>query len=252
MAKKSPTGNATKLNALLRKARAAAKGVEGPFDMDPASQLVLSFLNFNATRKQSERAYDALMESVVDLHELRVSHPHELVELIGENYPGAYDRVLRLREALHAVYQREHDVSLKTVAGKGKREQRQYFETLPGTPPYVAAQVLLFSFGAHAVPVDDKLCVLLIAEGVMDEAAAPADAESFLAKQIKAGDALDTHLALQAWADKRKAPATPKPATTRVAAKKTTKKKTTTKKAAKKTAAKKTSKKKTTRTAKKK
>ncbi len=246
MAKKTPSGNVTKLNALLRKARAAAKSVEEPPAREGAAQLTVSFLNFNATRKQAEDAFARLMNELVDLHELRVSHPHELVAIIGENYPAAYDRILRLREALQAVYQREHDVSLKKVAAKGKREQRTYLDSLPATPPYVAAAVSLLSFGAHALPVDDKLCVLMIGEGVLDEDATPADAESFLTKNLKAGDALDAHLALQAWADKRKAPTTPKPATTRAAAKKTSKKKT-----AKKTSKKKTAKK-TTRTAKKK
>ncbi|MEM1446686.1 MAG: hypothetical protein AAGF84_11565 [Planctomycetota bacterium] len=258
MAKKSPTGNATKLNALIKKAKSAAKAFEAPDPRDPAHQLAVALLQFNHTRKAAEDAHAALLEAFVDLHELRVSHPHEIVDVIGEDYPAAYERAIRLREALNAVYAREHDVTLKTVATKGKREQRSYLDTLPATPPYAAASVALLSFGAHAFPVDDKLCALLIAEGVMEDDARPADGESFIIKTLKAGEALEAHVAIQAWADKRKAPAiTKKPAAApkkKAASKKSTAKTTKTTKASKTTkkVAKKTTKKKVARTAKKK
>ncbi len=229
MAKKSPTGNETKLKAFLKKAKAAAKAFEAPDPRDPAHQLVVALLQYNHTRKAAEDAHAALVGAFVDLHELRVSHPHELVEAIGEDYPDAYERAIRLREALNAVYAREHDVTMKTVATKGKREQRTYLDTLPATPLYAAASVALLSFGVHAFPVDDKLCALLIAEAVMEEDASPDDCESFIIKTLKAGEALEAHVAVQAWADKRKAPAiarkpaaAAKAAATRAPKKKTT------------------------------
>ncbi|MEM7577772.1 MAG: hypothetical protein AAF328_09875, partial [Planctomycetota bacterium] len=103
MAKKSPTGNATKLNALIKKAKAAAKAFEAPDPRDPAHQLVVALLESNHTRKAAEDAHAALLDAFVDLHELRVSHPHELVEVIGDDYPDAYERAIRIRESLNAV-----------------------------------------------------------------------------------------------------------------------------------------------------
>jgi hypothetical protein len=233
MAKRSPTGNATKFNALLKKAKAAAKAFEAPDPRDPAHQLVIALLQFNHTRKAAEDAHAALLDAFVDLHELRVSHPHEIVAVIGEDYPDAYERAIRLREAMNAIYAREHDVTLKTVSTKGKREQRSYLDTLPATPPYAAANVALLSFGAHAFPVDDKLCALMISEGVLDEDATPTDAESFALKTLKAGEAIEAHLAVQSWADKRKAPAAPtKSAKSAAPKKKTTARKKTSKKVA--------------------
>ncbi|MEM1099678.1 MAG: hypothetical protein AAGH92_12930 [Planctomycetota bacterium] len=232
MAKKSPAGNATKLNALIKKAKSTAKAFEAPDPRDPAHQLVVALLQFNHTRKAAEEAHAALLEAFVDLHELRVSHPHEIVEVIGEDYPDAYERAIRLREALGAVYAREHDVTLKSVVTKGKREQRSYLDTLPATPPYAAASVALLSFGAHAFPVDEKLSALLIVEGVMEDGTTPAEAESFLTKTLKAGDALEAHVAVQAWADKRKAPAVSRPAAAPTKKKAAAKKKTTKKKVA--------------------
>lgn len=206
MATKQDPATAKKFAALLSKAQSGYKA-EDPPPREPVTQLVVSFLQWGATRKEAEDAFTRLMEVMIDLNDLRVSHPHELLGLIGEEYPEGTQRIIRLRESLNEVYKREHDIQMNTVAGKGKKEQRAYLDTLPGITPYVAAQVTLLSFGGHAMPVDEKLCDLLIEEGCLDDGTDPADAEAYLIRLIKAGDALEAHLALQAWADKRKAPA---------------------------------------------
>ncbi|MEM9915977.1 MAG: hypothetical protein AAF911_13545 [Planctomycetota bacterium] len=231
MAKQDPA-TAKKFAALLKKCLSAYKG-EDPPPRDPVAQLIVSFMQWDATRKQAEDAFVALMEEMIDVNDLRVSHPHELVAVVGEDYPNGTIRMIRLRESLHEVYAREHDIQMHSIAGKGKKEQRAYLDSLPGIAPFVAAQVTLLSFGGHAMPIDDKLLALLIGEGCLDEGTSVEDAESYLLRQIKAGDALEAHLALQAWADKRKSP-------TAKSAPKTTKK--TTKAPAKKAPAKKVSK----------
>ena len=191
---------------LLSKALGSYKG-EDPPPRDPVAQLIVGFLQWNATAAQAEEAFAALMDRMIDVNDLRVSHPHELVEVIGEDYPQASVRCIRLREALHEVYRREHDIHMHSISGKSKKEQRAYLDSLPGSTPYVAAQVTLLSFGGHAMPVDDKLCALLIQQDCLSADTTPADAESHLTRQVKAGDALEAHLALQAWADKKKMPA---------------------------------------------
>lgn len=249
MAKQDPA-TAKKFAALLKKCVTAYKG-EDPPPRDPVAQLIVSFMQWDATRNQAEDAFVALMDDMIDVNDLRVSHPHELVALVGEDYPNATTRMIRLRESLHEVYAREHDIQMHSVSGKGKKEQRAYLDSLPGIAPFIAAQVTLLSFGGHAMPVDDKLLALLIQEGCLDEGTSVEEAESYLVRQIKAGEALEAHLALQAWADKRKMPAakvpgkapaktTAKPTKTTNAAKAPAKKVTkTTKSAPKKKAAKK-------------
>ena len=243
MAKQDPA-TAKKFAALLKKALSAYKG-EDPPPRDPVAQLIVGFLQWNSTRNKAEDAFTSLMDVMLDVNDLRVSHPHELVEIIGDRYPDAGNRMIRLRESLHEVYRREHDIQMHSVAGKGKKEQRAYLDSLPGIAPYIAAQVTLLSFGGHAMPIDDKLCALLINEGCLDEGTTPADAEAYLTRQVKAGDALEAHLALQAWADKRRSPGSTASTAKKKAAKKTTKKKAKSTPAKKKTTKKKVAKKKT-------
>ena len=221
-----------KLESLLKTIR-SDHPAEDPPPRDPVSQMLVSFLMWNATRDQAEQAFERVMSQVVDINELRVSHIHEIIHMVGEDYPLAEHRVLRLREALNELFIREHDVVMSSIMDKSKKEQRQFLDTLPGVPPYVAAQVTLLTFGGHAVPVDEKLVELLEAKEVVESGTPVADVESLLMRQIKADEALETHLAMQAWADATSVQSSPrsgsgrKSSRSRSGRKKTSKKRTT-------------------------
>lgn len=229
--------HAKKLASLLKRLRSQYTPEEPP-PRDPTLQMVVSFLQWQATRKLAEDAVARIMDVMVDVNDLRVSLEHEILHGLGEDYPQARERIARMREALNEVYVREHAVEMRSIAGRNKKEQRAYLDSLPGMVPYVAAQVLLLSFGGHAVPVDGRLLPLLEAEGVVDEGTSAEQAEASLQRMIKADENLQDHLLLQAWADDKGGKF--KPATSTAAAartKKTTKKttKATTKRTTKKT-----------------
>lgn len=262
MAKTDTKKQEKAFTAVLKKAKAAYSGEEID-ELEPIAELVISFLTWNATSRQADTAFGKIMAQVVDLNELRVSHTNEVIELIGVRYPDAQHRVIRLLQSMMEIFEREHDYKMGSLGARSKREQREYLDTLPGIPSYVAGRVALLSFGAHAMPVDDRLLTLLVKAGVFEVGTTPADAESWLTRHVKASDALDTYLALQEWADRQRvtiptppvtppvksAPAKKEPAKAaakskpaKKVAKKTTKK-TTKKKTAKKTTKKKTTKK---------
>lgn len=268
---KNATAHAKKLTTLinrLKKSRTTA-----PPEGNPLTVYVNAFLRWNATTKLADAAHERLMEVFVDINELRVSHPREVVQLLGEDYPQAEERAARLHESLQEVFMREYAVSLDSLESKPKKEVRTYLSSLPGMVPYVSAMVTLVGFGGHAIPIDDHLADLLRAEGVVEEDATIDDIVSFAERHIRADDALDAHAALQAWSDDKltrslaarktaskrsrsKAPAsedkpakkstTKKSTQKKPATKKTTKKKTTTRKTTRKKAAKKPTTKKTT------
>ena len=239
MAKDTP--ETKKLNALISKAESAYKGTDAD-PLEPMLQMVHAFLMADATRKRADTALDTIIEQVVDVNELRVCYDDEIIEMIGEDYPEPYLRIARMKQALHEVFLREHDWKMNSITDKPKKDQRAYLDSLPGMIPYVAATVTLVCFGGHAMPVDNKLCHLLQVEGILEPGASPADAEHFLTRAIKAGEALPAHLALQAWADGRKdpgprtgdAPKAPSRSTKASSKKKTSKKKPSKKRVAKK------------------
>lgn len=225
---KDEAAYARKFTALYRKIKAHAEPQEPG---DAVTQMIIAFLMWEAGRKQAENAYKRLMTVMVDNNDLRVSRASELKDLIGASYPRLDERIERMRDALQEVYLREHAVVTYSLEHKSKKEVRQYFDTLAGMTPYVAAQVCLVAFGAHAMPVDEKLMNLLKQQGVIDPDATVTEVESFLERHFKAGEALEAHTRLQAWVDaggkrvtvSKKAPTKKTKSTAKKTTKKTTK-----------------------------
>ncbi len=172
-------------------------------DRDPLLQLIWAMLAWNTSRAEADDALGRLMSHIVDVNELRVTLDHELIDWLGEDFPLAVQRVMRLREVLTTIYLREYLTEMTGLTKGGKKEARQYLDTLPGLPPYAAASVMVVTQGAHALPVDEKLVVLLRDEGLLggDDPQDPGSVEATLLRSIKAGNTLDAHLLLQAWAD---------------------------------------------------
>jgi len=218
---KHDPAHAKALTALIRRLKKKYEPQE-PMPVAATAQLLISFLQWESTTRKAERAFEAIMGEVVDLNELRICFPPQIIAMIGAGYPLAESRIGRMRETLNEVFRREHDWQLKSLESKNKKEQRAYLETLPGVPPYVISHMMLVGYGGHAMPVDEKLVALLAGENCCDLDAAPEEVESFLMRQIRADDALDTHLVFQAWSDASRKP-TGSPQKT-IAASKTTRK----------------------------
>ena len=69
----------------------------------PVAVLVMSFLMWQATSVKAAAAFDRLSDATVDFNDLRVTLPHEIVDLIGPRYPMALERAERLRTVLRDV-----------------------------------------------------------------------------------------------------------------------------------------------------
>ena len=198
---KSKSPNASKFNGLIRKLSGTERELdvdshESP-EQDPILVMVYSFLLWEASTDQAHAAMDRLLQNSVDINELRVCFPHEIVQTIGVRYPRVQERAERLRAALNHVYRTEHKVSLSHLHERGKREIKNYIQQLDGMVPFVSGRVLLLSFDVHSMPVDDQLHALMFDHGIIDE---PHDVESlhaWLTRQVTSAKAISTYLRLQ-------------------------------------------------------
>jgi len=197
---KEDSAYAKKFTALMKKICKAHKSVD-VLQLEPTTQLIISFMEWNTTHAMALEAHDTLMKVMVDNNDVRVSLPQEIIHFIGDDYPLAYERASRMHESLNELFNREHDIVITSLKGKNKKHIKTYFETLPGVTPYVIAQMMLLAYGAHAIPVDNHMLALLKDEQVVHPDCTLAEAESFCERHIKATDALHTHLAMRAWAD---------------------------------------------------
>ncbi len=174
---------------------------ELPGGGNPVAVLVQSVLMCEASTDLADGAYERIGREVVDFNDLRVCLPHETMQWLGRDYPLAVERCQQLRNVLNDIFLREHGVHLDHLREYGKRDVKKYIEGLDGISPYTASRVMLLCFQTHAIPVDEQLRQMLIEEGAADESADVEELSSWLARQIKASDGIDAHLALQAWVD---------------------------------------------------
>jgi endonuclease III len=184
-----------------RDARPGSRMLQPPPEDSVLRHLVFAMLMWEATGAAAAPAYRKLKQAFVDFNELRVALPHEVAQVIGESYPKAEERAARLKSMLLDVHRREHSLSLAKMLDVGKREARLYLESLDGAPAYAAARVFLVALGGHAIPIDERLRVLLVREKSAEDGLTPEQTASWAERQIKAGDALAAHVALQVWAD---------------------------------------------------
>ena len=230
---KNATAYAKKLRGLLRRTRAVPPPHEPP--TDPIQQIIYAFLVWETTRKQADGAYGRLLRAFVDINELRVSDPVEIMQAVGERYSRLDERALHLRETLNAIYNAEHAVCLDALKDKSKRDARAYLDALSGMVPFVSASVVLYALGGHAIPVDDQLVTKLKKDGIVDDQATLAEVQAFLENNIKAAEGLKAHDTLRSYVETGGAAAATRRSTKRPTKKSTKKptKKTTRKKVSK-------------------
>jgi endonuclease III len=236
------TTDAAGIEDLLKKLEKRYKDAEpsgprpdpAPEDVDPIEHLLWSTLLWDATPAKAREAHKRLTDAASDLNELRVLYHEELVALLGPRYPLVDERAARLKMVLNDVYNRHHAVTLEPLAKAPKREARKTLDELDGATPFIAARTMALGLGGHAIPVDEKLRVKLVEEGVLDEGADCAAAAGSLERVIKASDGLRAVALFEAWtADDASRPAsrkTRKKASKKVGRKKTTRQSSTTKK----------------------
>ena len=198
---KNETIFAKKFAALVKKIRSEVEAPQVTIPSDPVTQLVLAFLEWNASRKLAAEAYDRLMSQLVDNNDLRVSHQAEIINILGPKYPQAEERIARMHESLQEVYVREHSMNINHLTDKPKKLVRQYFDTLPGVLQFASAYVTLACYQGHAFPVDDRTLELLKLDGGIDPSATNEETEAFLGRHIKSEQTFETFLVIQAWSE---------------------------------------------------
>lgn len=200
-----------KLHALIKRLRARhpepAPSITPPWDgAEPlVGELVFSMLLADSTTAVASRNFHQLQDAFVDANDLRIALAREIAEHLEEADPQRHERAARIKAALMEVYQREHTTSLASLVDAGKRETKQYLETLSGATPFVVARVKLMCLSGWCVPVDDRLLNNLHAEGALSAGATCVSASEWLPKQFEPDQPLGHPLALhglfQAWAD---------------------------------------------------
>lgn len=160
-----------------------------PEPTDPLEQMIIAILSGNTSHHKALVAFRRLREQMVDLNELRVTPVNELARGLGDSLPQADAKAQRIVDVLNDIRRRHDTLDLSFLKQRGRREAREYLESLEGVDRATAASVTLFSLGGHAIPVDDLILQFLRKDQIVDPAAEAAEVQGFLEHHINASDA---------------------------------------------------------------
>lgn len=189
-------------------AQLAVAHVEGA-EPDPVEELVFSLLLWNATTPLARAAHAALRREFVDLNELRVASPADIVDVLGAGYPEGLERAIRLRQALGDVFAMYSCLSLPRV--DGRQDGVAMLRSLQGVPYACAARVALTCWDAGVLPIDDAVVRLLVAGRIVKTGAPHEELAAWILARIKPVPAATCAAILQACVDDPKH--TPEPRT---------------------------------------
>jgi endonuclease III len=186
---KDGTRYASQVKSVFSKLRQKAGKADTPEPEEPLHRLAVAILAADTTDEQARRAVSRLLGAMESWNELRVSTPVELQRVLGNMVPNSLARCEQLVNALQSVFDRENRMSLDRLRSLGRREARQFLENLDGVDEYVAASVMLWSLGGHAIPVNNKLFDSLRAADLIHPAADRSEVQAFLERNISASQA---------------------------------------------------------------
>jgi hypothetical protein len=187
---KNATKHGEELRSLMKKLikdnKPAAKET-----LEPLKALVRGAMSYDMPDGRADEAMKAIDKEFVDLNELRVATDLEIQELLGTRYPDIEKRVAMITLSLNFIFEKEHTLSLDRLKGISKRDARQFMRELPEVHPFVEAYVMLMSFDAGAMPIDNETLTYLIEEEVLEEGTNLEDAQKFIENQLKAEEIHD-------------------------------------------------------------
>lgn len=179
--------------------------------MEPLQALLIGILAMDTPGAAKAHAmFQKLRERMVDLNEMRVTPVIELTAMIGNSLPNGEDKAGRIVMALNDVRRRQDTLDLSFLRQRGRREAREYLESLEGVTPYAAAFVVLFSLGGHAIPVDQLTVHILRQQKLVNEHADRVEVQSFLERNISAADAIEFAQLLSTYVGEHAARLSPK------------------------------------------
>lgn len=195
---------------------------------EPLDALVYALVSEHLSESESQSAIKRFNDYFIDLNDLRVSRPEEIVEMLGADIPVTRNIASVLIGALRAVFSKYNTVSLAALKKISKRPAKKFLEKMENTTGFVVDYCMLTSLQGHAIPLTKRMIEYLRNNQLVYPQADEQDIEGFLARQISAENAYEFYALLRQKSEssktrKRKKPETKKK-TTRKAKKQKSKK----------------------------
>lgn len=159
----------------------------------PIEVLVRTILSQNTSDRNSGRAFEALLASFGDWKAMANASTGEIANSIKigglEEVKARY-----IKQVLAEIQRRQGSLSLDFLKQLPLEEARDWLKQLPGVGTKTASCVLLFSFGASALPVDTHVFRVAKRLGIVDSGASVEKAHQQLEGLVPPEDVYKFHV----------------------------------------------------------
>lgn len=191
---------------------------------------VYALISESITQSQAKAAFDKFDNHFVDVNDMRVCRPEEIMEMIGDDSAETKQIAVHASTCLRTVFDTYNVLGFEDMAKMGKRQARQVLEKITEGDSFVVDYCMLTALGGHAIPLTARMIEYLKDNEMVHADSERDDIEGFLTRQISAKNAYEFYALLRKESEKQ----APKKAKKKTAAKKTVKKKAAVKKTVKK------------------
>ena len=168
----------------------------------PVEHVLRAILAEEASAAQVDQAIERFRRHFVDMNDLRVSHPREIREALGADFPRATYKARIIPRLLDQVFKQHNSMVWDFLEPMGKMEVRDYFERLEDVRPFIAAILARDCAGAHTFPVDNDVARVFGRLGILDSAAeTETEMQAFLERAVKASRAYEAHWLIKRLAE---------------------------------------------------
>ncbi len=164
---------------------------------DPVEALVYACLSEHLSEKDARAAFRRLAECFVDLNDLRVSRPDEIVEAIGQDTPVTRQIAATITAALRNVFNQYQNVSLEALKRMGKRPARRILEEMEDVSKFAVDYCMLTALGAYAIPLTATMVAYLRECDFVHPEADEQQIGGFIARQVTAKNAFEFYTLLR-------------------------------------------------------
>jgi len=139
------------------------------------SQFAYAICREGAVPEMADQAYQRLVDRFFDWNEIRVSSPREIQEML-DGLPHAEDRAVRLIRMLQEVFETTFSFDLESLIKKGAKPAAKHLARYEASSDFAVNWIMLKSFDAHSLPLDEPSTRVLQRLGLIDQASSEPDA----------------------------------------------------------------------------
>lgn len=167
---------------------------------DPMHILLMGVLCNYAGEQRSAAALRKLLESAVDMNELRVTPVADIVQDIGADFPSVRQAANEISFVLNSVFNALHHLDISFLKSQSKKAVNAFLERVDGLTPHGAAYFRNRYLGHGDVPLDANMLSHLERSGCLPPDASAEDAHKFVSNIFGDRDAANFYALFKRYA----------------------------------------------------